>query len=94
MIGVIATLKAQEGKGGDLLAVAKALAVQVNEKEDGCLQYDPFVAADDADTIVFIERYADQDALTAHGQTDYFKAAGREMGGLLAGAPDIKILAG
>lgn len=92
MIGVIATLKAQEGKGGDLLAALKELAVQVNEKEEGCLQYDPFVAADDPDTIVMIERYATQDALSAHGQTDYFKTAGRAMGGFMAGPPDIKVL--
>lgn len=92
MIGVIATLKAQEGKGADLLAVLKSLAKDVTEKEDGCLQYDPFVAVDDPDTIVMIERYASQDALTAHGQTDYFKAAGKQMMGFMAGAPDIKVL--
>lgn len=94
MIGVIATLKAKEGKGSELLGCLKSLATQVNEQEDGCLQYDPFVAADDADTIVMIERYASQEALTAHGQTDYFKAAGKEMAGFMAGPPDIKILKG
>lgn len=92
MIGVIATLKAKEGQGKDLLAILKTLAVQVNEKEEGCLQYDPFVAADDADTIVMIERYATQDDLTAHGQTDYFKEASPRMGPFMAGRPTIQVL--
>lgn len=92
MIGVIATLKAKEGKGPDLLAALKALAIHVNEKEDGCLQYDPFVAADDPDTVVMIERYATQADLDAHGQTEYFKTAGPAMGPFMAGRPNIQVL--
>ncbi len=94
MIGVIATLKAQEGKGGDLLAIAQSLAVDVNAKEEGCLQYDPFQDADDPDTIVFIERYASHEALVFHGKTEYFKAKGAEMGAFMAGAPKVQMLKG
>lgn len=93
MIGVIATLKAKEGQGKELLAILKTLAVQVSEKEDGCLQYDPFVAVDDPDTIVMIERYTNQEALDAHGQTEYFKEASPRMGPFMAGRPTIQILA-
>ncbi|MCO4092011.1 MAG: antibiotic biosynthesis monooxygenase [Sphingorhabdus sp.] len=39
-----------------------------------------------------LEQYVDQDALTAHGASDYFKAAGPKLGPCLAGAPDIEYL--
>jgi quinol monooxygenase YgiN len=39
-----------------------------------------------------LEFYADSDALKAHGQTDYFKAAGAKMGPTMAGAPVIEYL--
>ena len=37
-----------------------------------------------------MEQYASADALKAHGQTEYFKAAGPKLGAVLAGAPDIQ----
>jgi quinol monooxygenase YgiN len=36
-----------------------------------------------------MEQYASQDALKAHGQTEYFKAAGPRLGAVLGGAPEI-----
>ena len=36
----------------------------------------------------------DQDALTLHGGTDYFKAAGPKFAGVLAGRPEIEYLDG
>lgn len=92
MIGVVATLTAQDGKAGELVQICKDLAEQVNAKEEGCLQYDVFVASDDGNKVVFIERYKDQAALDHHGQTEYFKAAGPKFMGVLAGAPDLKFL--
>ena len=92
MIGIIATLTAQDGKADELVAICKGLAAEVNAKEDGCLQYDVFIAADDANKVTFIERYADQAALDLHGQTEYFKAAGPKFATVLGGAPDIKFL--
>jgi quinol monooxygenase YgiN len=41
-----------------------------------------------------LELYADQDALTHHGGTDYFKAAGPKFGAVLAGRPEIEYLDG
>lgn len=32
------------------------------------------------------------DALDAHGKTDYFRAANKQLAGLVAGAPEIEIL--
>ena len=41
-----------------------------------------------------LELYADQDALTSHGQTDYFKAAGPKLGPCMGGRPEIEYLDG
>ena len=92
ILGVIATLKAKEGSEADLLAALKKLAELVRANESGCLQYDPFVAKDDPATIVMMERYASEDDLAAHGQTPYFKEAGKGMAGFLAGRPDVQVL--
>ena len=39
-----------------------------------------------------LELYKDEDALKAHGGTDYFKAAGAKVGPCLGGRPDIEYL--
>ena len=41
-----------------------------------------------------LESYTDEDALKAHGQTEYFKAANVKLGPLLAGRPEIEYLDG
>jgi quinol monooxygenase YgiN len=41
-----------------------------------------------------LELYKDQDALTHHGGTDYFKAAGPKFAAVLGGRPEIEYLDG
>ncbi|HMP63292.1 MAG TPA: antibiotic biosynthesis monooxygenase, partial [Phenylobacterium sp.] len=41
MIGVVATLKVQDGKGGEFEQVFKDLMAQVKANEPGCLAYQP-----------------------------------------------------
>ncbi|WP_304180031.1 putative quinol monooxygenase [Phenylobacterium aquaticum] len=48
----------------------------------------------DGQVYKVLELYTDQDALTAHGQTEYFKAAGPKMGPCLGGRPEIELLDG
>ena len=90
MIGVIATLKIKEGSGKDFEEVARKLVEKVNTNEEGVLYYDLY--KDDETTYIFLEKYKDQEAQTIHGQTDYFKALGAEMGAFMTAMPDIKIL--
>lgn len=92
MIGVVATLKAQEGKGSELEAVFKTLAEQVRAKESGCHLYQLTKSRTEPDTYKVMELYADQDALAHHGGTDYFKSIGAKMGPLLAGRPQVEYL--
>ncbi|TNE56638.1 MAG: antibiotic biosynthesis monooxygenase [Alphaproteobacteria bacterium] len=94
MIGVVAKLPAQEGKGAELKKVMESLAEQVRANESGCLQYDIMQASDNDDMIFVIEKYADQDALKAHGASDHFKAAQPAIGAVIGGKPDIQYLKG
>jgi len=90
MIGVVATLKIQEGKGKDFEAIANQLVEKVKANEDGVVYYDLYKKDDT--TYVFLERYKDEAALDIHRKTDYYKAIGVQLGTVLASAPDIKIL--
>ena len=90
MIGIVATLKIKEGSGADFEAGANKLVEKVNTNEDGVVYYDLY--KEDDTTYVFLERYKDQEAQEAHGKTDYFKELGAQMGGFMAGAPEVKVL--
>jgi quinol monooxygenase YgiN len=91
MIGVIATLKVKEGNEADFESVMKRLMEAVNANEDGCSLY-ALHKGEDPQTYVMMERYNNQDALTAHSQTSYFKEIGAEMAPFLAGRPDVRVL--
>ena len=82
--------KIKEGFGKDFEEVASKLVEKVNANEEGVLYYDLY--KDDETTYIFLEKYKDQEAQTFHGQTDYFKALGAEMGAFMTAMPDIKML--
>lgn len=92
MIGIVATIKVQDGKGGDFEQIFRDLSAKVKANEPGCLMYQLTKSRTEANTYKVLELYRDQDALTAHGGSDYFKAAGRQMGACLGGAPTIEYL--
>ncbi len=92
MIGVIATLKVAEGRNGEFEAVFTDLAKQVRANEPGNLAYQLTKSRTDPQVYKVLELYKDQDALSAHGQTDYFKAAGAKMGPCMGGRPEIEYL--
>ena len=93
-IGVVATLKIQDGKGEEFEAFATELAKQVRANEPGCLMYQLTKSKTEPNTYKFLELYQDADALAHHGQTEYFKAAGPKFGAVLAGRPEIERLDG
>lgn len=92
-IGIVATMKIQEGKNAEFEAFFTELAKQVRANEPGNLAYQLCKTAE-AGTYKFLEVYKDADALAHHGQTDYFKAAGPKFGAVLAGRPEIERLDG
>ena len=91
-IGVIATLKVQEGKGSEFEAVFRDLAAQVRANEPGNKLYNVFKSRKDANTYIVMEIYEDQAALEAHGKSDHFRAAGPKIGPTMAGRPEIQYL--
>ncbi|MDP3749391.1 MAG: putative quinol monooxygenase [Phenylobacterium sp.] len=92
MIGVVATLKVQDGKQGEFEAIFTDLAAQVRANEPGNVVYQLTKSRADATVYKVLELYKDQEALSAHGQTDYFKAAGAKMGPCMGGRPEIEYL--
>ena len=92
MITIVAILKAQPGKEALLAEEAIKVAKLVQENEKGCLQYLPHVSVNNPAEVVFIEKYADQDTLSAHAQTPYFKQFGINIKELLAEKPQIRYL--
>ncbi|HEY5105522.1 MAG TPA: putative quinol monooxygenase [Caulobacteraceae bacterium] len=92
MIGVVATLKVQDGKDAEFEAIFRELAAKVRANEPGNLVYQLTRSRADPHTYKVLEVYRDQGSLTAHGGTDYFKELGRKMGPCMAGRPDVELL--
>ncbi len=92
MIGIVATLKVQDGKGPDFEAVFLELAAKVRANEPGNIFYQLTRSRAEVGTYKVLELYKHQDALAAHGASDHFKDLGRKMGAFLAGRPDVEYL--
>jgi quinol monooxygenase YgiN len=73
MIHIVAILTAKMGHRGSLLAALQSVVPAVRA-EPGCLEYQPVVDMDQspvkfgADTLVVIEKWADQEALDGHNE--------------------------
>ncbi len=94
MIGVIATIRIQDGKAEDFEAVFRSLSAAVRAQEPGNICYQLTKSKSEPNTYKVLEIYADADALKAHGASDHFKAAGPGIGACLAGRPEIEYLDG
>ncbi len=94
MIGVVAVLQVQDGKGAEFEEVFRELSAKVRAGEPGNLMYQLTKSRTDPNTYKVLELYTDQDALTHHGGTDYFKELGRKMGPCMAGRPQVELLDG
>lgn len=89
-VGIIATLKAQEGKGGELETVFRELAAAVRANESGNRLYTLFKSRKEPNTYIVMEIYENDDAMKAHGKSDHFRAAGPRIGATLAGPADVQ----
>ena len=93
-IGIIAKLPVQADKAAEFEAFFTELAQQVRANEPGNLAYQLTKSRTEPNVYKVLELYKDQDALTHHGGTDYFKAAGPKFAGVLGGRPEIEYLDG
>jgi quinol monooxygenase YgiN len=93
-VGIVATIKVAEGKNAEFEEIFTGLAKQVRANEPGCLMYQLTKSRTDPQTYKVLELYKDQDAVTHHSGTEYFKAAGPKMGPCMGGRPDVELLDG
>jgi len=89
-ITVIARIPCQEGKRDEVVAAFGDYFAQV-EAEDGTLVYAVSTDTADETTVWVYELYTGGDALQAHSGSDAFKDLGAKLGGLLGGAPELRI---
>ena len=89
-IGIVATIKIQEGKAAEFEAAATEMMGLVKKNEPGNSLYKFCKSRKDPSTYVVMELYADQGALEAHGKSDHYRAFGGKIGGLLAGRPEVE----
>jgi quinol monooxygenase YgiN len=90
MLAVLAKLKVAPGKEAEFEKVMAALAKDVRANEPGNKLYT--LTKSDAGEYLMLELYDSEEALTAHGQTAHFKAAGPKFAGLMAGRPQLQRL--
>jgi quinol monooxygenase YgiN len=86
MIVLIAMLRAQKGKVKKLEEILRGMIPAV-QNEKGTLKYILHRSRKDPAEFLFYEEYVDQAALDFHGGTSYFKDLGKNLSGLLDGAP-------
>lgn len=90
---IIAELTANAGRSSEVAAaIAGSGAVGLTLAEPGCLAYDVCQDTDSPERFVVYERWRDLMALAAHLETPHFAAVGAALGGLLAGAPAVRVL--
>jgi quinol monooxygenase YgiN len=89
-VGVVATLKIQDGKNADFEAAFARLSAAVRANEPGNKLYQLCKSRSDATTYVVMEIYESDDALKAHGGSEHFKTLGAGLGASLAGRPEIQ----
>ncbi|MGH6988172.1 MAG: putative quinol monooxygenase [Caulobacteraceae bacterium] len=94
MIGVVATIRIQDGKASEFEQVFAELTQKVRANEPGNLLYQLTRTRADPNAYKVLELYRDQESLTAHGSSEHFREIGRRMGPCLAGRPEIEYLDG
>jgi quinol monooxygenase YgiN len=91
-IGLLATITVQEGKNAEFEKVFLELMQQVKENEPGNNFYAIHRDGNDPQVYKVMEQYDSPEALDAHGKSDHFRAANKQLAGLVGGAPEIEIL--
>lgn len=72
MIFLLAHLRAREGDQSTLLEAARDM-IEATRTEPGCILYDLNISATDRRSMVFVEKWENRDALTAHFATPHMK---------------------
>lgn len=81
-----------EAKDAAKFEAAMAKAIGPTRREKGCLAYDLHVDPTNRAKYLLFERWANVASLEAHMQTDHIRTLLSEIGDLLAGPPDLRVL--
>ena len=87
MIALIARLNVAAGKEQEFESTMLELAAAVREHESGNHLY---TLVRDDEGYAVLELYDNDEALTAHMQSNHFRAAGAKFAGLMAGPPSMQ----
>ena len=91
-IGLLATITILEGKNEEFESAFLGLTEKVRANEPGNVFYALHKSGSDPQVYKVMEQYDSPEALDAHGKTEYFLAANKQLAGMVAAAPEIEIL--
>ena len=91
-IGLLATITVQEGKNAEFEEAFLNLTEQVRANETGNIFYALHRSPVDPQVYRVMEQYENQEALEAHGKTEYFLKASAQLADLVARAPEIEVM--
>ena len=94
MIGIVATLKIQDGKAAEFEAAFKEAMDAVRANEPGNLFYSLVKSRAEPNTYKVLEGYKDEAAIAAHRDSAHYKALGPKLGPCIAGRPEIELFDG
>ena len=86
----IGTAKAKPGKADELEREMRA-AVAPTQAEPGCLHYSMHRSFEDAETYVFIERWASKEDLDKHFETDHVRDLIARTESIMDGMPTMQM---
>src|SRR5262245_51037830 len=90
MIIVLGSVTVQPGRMADALALSQ-LHVARSRSEPGCLSHAVHQDTEDAQRLVFVERWADRAALAAHFQVPASRAFVKALAALASAPPQMTL---
>ena len=92
MIGVVAVIRAKEGREAEFEAAFAEMTAKVKANEPGNKMYQLTKSRSEPRTYKVLEMYDDQTAFDAHGSSDHYKEGGRKLRDLVEGRPEVELL--
>ena len=89
VVTIIAEITIKEGKMEEAKEALKEIAKTVLATEPGTLEYTPHTVRNEDNTIIFVEKYKDVDAMKAH-MKNLGKNMGKAMPLMVPAPPNIK----
>jgi quinol monooxygenase YgiN len=71
MIVLVLKLEVHQGKKEEFIEIAKRM-VEGSQKEAGNIEYNLYEELDEPNTVAFIEKWKDQEAMDLHERMEYF----------------------